>query len=316
MNSLVSIIIPAYNAEQWLDECLRSVLAQTWPTCEILVIDDGSTDRTASVAEQYAGPRLKLIRQPNRGAAAARNTGLKSARGDYIQFLDADDLLATDKIEHQINLLRQHDNRTLASGAWARFDREPSLAHFSPFSNWRDLSGVEFLQLHYEDGCMMHPAAWLAPRSLLDLSGPWNESLSLNDDGEYFARVMLAARHIVFCPAARSLYRSNLQNSLSRRKDATALASLYQSVDLTLANLLATDNTSRTRAAAAYAWKWTAFELYPGAPALSRAAMMKSKELDGSPRPFPGSGRFQLIARLLGWRLARRITCSTNRSGA
>jgi glycosyltransferase involved in cell wall biosynthesis len=304
----VSIIIPAYNAEPWIVECLRSALDQTWPACEILVIDDGSTDRTAAIAEQYVSPRLKLIRQANRGASAARNAGLKAASGEYIQFLDADDLLAPDKIEHQVNLLRLQDNNTLASGAWARFEHEYPKAHFSPFPNWRDLTGVEFLQLHYEEGCMMHPAAWLAPRSLLDRSGHWNETLSLNDDGEYFARVMLAATQIVFCPSARSYYRSNLSGSLSRRKDYAALDSLYRSVHLTLDKLLATDNSSRTRAAAAYAWKWAAFELYPGAPALSRSSMARSHALGGSSRPFPGSGRFQLLARIFGWRLARRIT--------
>lgn len=308
MNPLVSIVVPCYNASPWLAETLESALAQTWPEKEIILVDDGSTDDSLAIARSFENRGVRVFTQANRGASAARNVGFCTSSGGYIQFLDADDLLATDKIEQQVNLLRQHDNNTLASGAWTRFDREPGRVQFSPFPNWRDLTGVEFLQLHYEDGCMMHPAAWLAPRSLLEQAGPWNETLSLNDDGEYFARVMLAARQIVFCPTARSYYRSNLQNSLSRRKDTKSLDSLFQSVNLTVTKLLATDNTARTRAAAAYAWKWTAFELYPGAPALSSAAISKSIELGGSSRPFPGSGRFQLIARLLGWRLARRIT--------
>jgi glycosyltransferase involved in cell wall biosynthesis len=307
VNPLVSIIIPAHNAGPWIGEAIRSCQAQSWPAVEVTVVDDGSTDDTLAIANSFKSDRLSVIAQPNRGSSAARNAGLQAARGEYVQFLDADDLLAPDKIERQMQLLLTLDRMTLASGAWARFDRDPATANFSPQPNWRDLSGVEFLQLNFEEFLMMHPAAWLAPRTLLERVGPWNETLSLNDDGEYFARVALAADRIVFCNNARSYYRSNLSNSLSRRKDARALTSLFCSVELTLQRLLAVDRSPRTQAAAAYAWKWTAFELYPIAPALSRAAEENCRKLGGSLRPFPGSGQFQWASRLLGWRLARRF---------
>ena len=157
---------------------------------------------------------------------------------------------------------------------------------------------------------MMQPAAWLAPRAVLDRAGPWNEALSLNDDGEYFARVALAARQILFCPDARSYYRSGVSSSLSRRKDRRALASYFHSVELTAAHLSAADSSPRTRAALAYAWKWLAFEMYPGAPELADRAERESLALGGSSAPFPGARKFQLLASLLGWRLARRLTIS------
>lgn len=309
MTALVSIIVPCYNAERWLAQTLESALAQTWPEKEIIVINDGSRDDSLAVARRFEPRGVTVADQPNRGASAARNHGLRLARGDFIQFLDADDLLAPEKIERQVRWLQSRGGSQLASGAWARFDSDPASASFTPFANWRDLGGVEFLQLHYEEGCMMHPAAWLASRALLDRAGPWDETLSLNDDGEYFARVMLASPGIVFCAEARSYYRSNLSGSLSKRADRRALESLFHSVELTLAHLLATDNTDRTRAAVAYAWKWAAFELYPGAPDLSRAAEANSRRYGGSPRPFPAGGRFQLAARLFGWRFARRFFC-------
>ncbi len=307
MTPRVSIIIPCYNAERWVAATLESALAQTWPEKEIIVVNDGSTDGSAAAARAFAARGVRIIDQPNRGASAARNTGLRAARGDFIQFLDADDLLAPDKIAPQARLLAAGDGTRLASGAWARFESDPASAVFTSFPNWRDLTGVEFLQLHYEEFCMMHPAAWLAPRALLDRAGPWDESLSLNDDGEYFARVMLASRGIVFCAEARSYYRSNLSGSLSKRTDARALESLYRSVELTLAYLLAADRSPRTVSAAAYAWKWAAFELHPGAPELSRQAEEACRRLGGSDRPFPAGGRFQLASRLLGWRLAKRL---------
>lgn len=308
MEPLVSIIIPCYNASRWLGETLDSAFAQTWSNKEIILVDDGSTDASLAIARRYEPRGLRVLTQPNRGASAARNTGLAAARGDFIQFLDSDDLLAPDKIAQQILLFADGSRTRLSSGTWLRFHSRIEDAVAKPMPNWRDLTGVEFLQLHFETSGMMQPAAWLAPRPLLDRAGPWNESLSLNDDGEYFARVMLAADRIVFCSAARTYYRSNIPGSLSGRKNRSALESLYLSIDLTLSALLAADRSPRTLAAAAYAWKWMAFELYPGAPDLSRRAEANSRQLGGSRRPFPGSGRFQLAASVLGWRLAKRLT--------
>lgn len=309
MQPLVSIIIPCYNASLWLTDAIESALAQTWSQRELILVNDGSTDDSLAIARRFESRGVIVIDQANRGAAAARNAGLRVARGDFIQFLDADDLLAPEKIAAQMRLLTRCGERVLASGAWARFRDRPEEAVFSPFGNWRNLTGVEFLQLHFEHGWMMHPTAWLAPRALLDRAGPWDETLSLNDDGEYFARVMLAAERIEFCDAARSYYRSGLDSSLSGRKDRHSLESLYKSVDLTLRHLQAADRSPRTQAASAYAWKWLAFELYPSAAELARVAEENSHRLGGSTRALPAGGRFQLASRLIGWRLAKRLCC-------
>lgn len=303
---LVSILIPCYNAAHWLAAAVESALVQTWPDTEIIVINDGSKDESLAVARRFEARGVRVLDQPNAGAAAARNAGLRAARGQYIQFLDADDLLAPDKIEEQMRLLEPLGGRVLSSSRWAHFQESPEEASFKEQANYRDLTGVEFLQLHWEAGCMMQPAAWLAPRALLEAAGPWDESLSLNDDGEYFARVMLAAERIIFCRAACTYYRAHGGSRLSARRDRRSLESLYRSVESATGHLLAVDASARSRAAVAYAWKWTAFELYPGAPDLSRRAEAQASRLGGSPRPFPAGPRFQLAASLLGWRLARR----------
>ena len=85
MKQLVSIIIPAYNAEKWISACIESAISQTWPRKEILVVDDGSSDKTLEVAKSYSSPELRVFSQENRGASAARNHGLSMAQGDYIQ---------------------------------------------------------------------------------------------------------------------------------------------------------------------------------------------------------------------------------------
>ncbi|MDR5708499.1 MAG: glycosyltransferase family 2 protein, partial [Armatimonadota bacterium] len=90
MSPTVSLVIPAHNAEAYLREALDSVFAQTRPPDEVIVVDDGSLDRTPEIAASY-GDRVRLVRQPNRGEAAARNTGVRVAQGELIAFLDADD---------------------------------------------------------------------------------------------------------------------------------------------------------------------------------------------------------------------------------
>ena len=96
MKETVSIIIPVYNSEPYLSRCLDSVLAQTYPKIEVLLIDDGSTDNSYAICQQYAqrDSRMKVIHQQNQGAAAARNTGLDNATGEYIMFCDSDDILS------------------------------------------------------------------------------------------------------------------------------------------------------------------------------------------------------------------------------
>jgi glycosyltransferase involved in cell wall biosynthesis len=89
---LVSCVIPVYNGGRWLAETLDSVLAQTYRNCEILVVDDGSTDDSAEVASRFAGSGDGLVRKANGGTASARNLGVARSRGELIAFLDADDL--------------------------------------------------------------------------------------------------------------------------------------------------------------------------------------------------------------------------------
>ena len=99
---LVSIIIPVYNSEKYLAETITSAISQTWNNKEIIIIDDGSTDNSLTIAESFANEHIKIFSQPNKGASAARNKGLHEAKGDYIQFLDGDDLLMPNKIEVQL----------------------------------------------------------------------------------------------------------------------------------------------------------------------------------------------------------------------
>ena len=122
MVDLVSILIPCYNADKWLKETIESALSQTWSNKEIIIVDDGSTDNSLQIAKQFESNIVKVISQVNKGATAARNKAFEYARGDYIQWLDADDLLAPDKIEKQMREADSVGNpRILLSSSWANF---------------------------------------------------------------------------------------------------------------------------------------------------------------------------------------------------
>ena len=122
MAQLVSILIPAYNAEKWIRDTINSALSQTWPKKEVIIVDDGSTDNTLQIARQFESKSVKVITQENMGACVARNKALSFAQGDYIQWLDADDLLAPDKISQQLKYAGDGRNsQILLSSAWCRF---------------------------------------------------------------------------------------------------------------------------------------------------------------------------------------------------
>src|SRR5579872_4463293 len=165
MKPLVSILIPAYNAQQWIGYTLESAVAQTWPHKEIIVVDDGSTDETAEVARTFASRQVAVVQTGNQGAAAARNYALSVSQGDYVQWLDADDLLAPDKIERQLAELCEGDSkRILLSGPWAYFYYRTRSAHFVPNSLWQDLTPVEWLTRKMSENLHMQPGGWLVSR--------------------------------------------------------------------------------------------------------------------------------------------------------
>ena len=308
MKPLVSILIPCYNSQQWLTETIKSALAQTWKNIEIIIVDDGSTDNSLAIAKTFNDPNIKVISQENKGASVARNVALKEAQGDFIQYLDADDLLASDKIQLQLQFLENNSNSTfLVSGEWARFYNKPQEALFIPELLWQDLSPVDWLVCAWNNHIMMHPAAWLVPRKISEKAGLWNEDLSLNDDGEYFARVILASEGVQFCQGAKTYYRSGISESLSRSKSEKARQSEFLSLSLGTSNLLARENSPRTRKVCATVFQRFIYEAYPDVPELSAQAAVKVKEFGGSNLQPTGGKMFQLLSKFVGWQKAKKI---------
>ncbi|HEY0863715.1 MAG TPA: glycosyltransferase family 2 protein [Lacunisphaera sp.] len=305
---VVSIIIPCHNAAPWLRPAVESVLGQTWPLTEIIVIDDGSTDNSLALARQFESRGVRVVAQANAGASAARNHGLRLARGDLIQFLDADDLISPEKIGAQVELLHERPAGTVATCAWGRFQEDPRTARFVDDAVFRDFAPVDFLVLAGDTGAMMHPSCWLLPRPVVERAGPWDESLSLNDDGEYFARALLASAGMAFSATGRSYYRSGLRGSLSQQRGERARRSQFRSLELITQHLLAAEDTPRTRRAAANYFQRFIHDFFPAPADLMTDAAARIHALGGaSIGPPPMGAKTAALAAIIGWRNVWRL---------
>lgn len=306
---LVSVVMPAYNAQRWIGAAIRSVLAQEAVRLELIVVDDGSSDHTADIAQAFAAPHVHVVRQDNRGASAARNRGLALARGDYIQWLDADDMLAPGKIAAQLARARGLGRRDLLSGAFGEFHLVVERARFEPTALWGDHAPVEFLLQKFAGNLWMNPAVWLVSRELTRRAGPWDERLSLDDDGEYFARVIAASRAVHFVPEARVFYRRATTGSLSRGVSERAAQSLVRSLCASVATLRGLEDSPRARAACLHllqCWIDRGDCLHPDRPMLLGELQALARELGGSVRPPAPGWKYAPIVRLFGWGAVRR----------
>ncbi len=306
MAPLVSILIPAYNAERWIADAIGSAVAQTWSRTEIIVVDDGSRDATFQIARRFAARNVAVLRQQNEGAAAARNRAFAGCQGEYIQWLDADDLLASDKVEHQVKAAAHLSPRVLLSGAWGSFSTNSHRAKFVPTSLWQSLAPAEWLLRKLRDNLHMQTATWLVSRELTESAGSWDTRQAVDDDGEYFCRVLLASGGTLFVPEAKVFYRMMPSTRLShigssdRKKDAMLL-SMKRHID----SLRALEDSERVRQACiAYLQTWYVY-FYPERQDIVAEMQRLSKEVGGSlqvPRLRP---KYAWIQPIFGWAAAK-----------
>lgn len=305
---LVSILIPAYNAREWIADTVQSALAQTWKRTEIIVVDDGSTDSTLEVLEKFESQGVRVVTQKNQGAAAARNTALSLCRGEYIQYLDADDLLSPDKIAGQVEALQDGiSKRTLLSSPWGNFLFRYDRAEFIPTSLWCDLSPAEFLIRKMGQNLFMQTSTWLVSRELTEAAGLWDVALLTDDDGEYFCRVLLASDGIRFVPKGKVYYRASHFNSVSFIGLSNAKCEAqWRSMKLHIGYLRSLEDSPRVHAACLkYLQDWL-LSFYPERPNIVREAEQMAESLGGQLAAPRLSWKYSWIRALFGWRLAKR----------
>ncbi|WP_162417437.1 glycosyltransferase family 2 protein [Cyclobacterium roseum] len=308
---LVSIIIPVYNKASFVRESLDSALKQTYPHIEIITVNDGSTDDSLRILKEYAvrfPDRIKLIGSENRGVSAATNLGIKAAKGEYIQFLDADDILSRDKIERQLNLLQGYGYEVMASCEWKNFKKSIEETSLVPYNIFRDFdSGLAALLRFWNHQEMMAISSWLTHRHLIEKAGPWDESLVINQDGEFFCRVLAHAGEVVYEPVGKVFYRQPGQENVSQQRSAKAARSLLDSYISYEKIVLAVEDSHRVRMALKKVYLKFLYDTFPEYPLLLSEAKNRIQLLGVKQRVLIGGPKFQFMSKYLGFEIALKL---------
>jgi glycosyltransferase involved in cell wall biosynthesis len=308
MKQLVSILIPAFNAERWISDCLQSAIAQTWTWKEIIVVDDGSKDATFEIASKFESSNVQVVKQAKKGASAARNYALSLSQGDYIQWLDADDLLAPDKIARQLEGAEHgQSSRVMLSAAWGRFYYCPEMSRFHPNSLWEDLDPVEWLFRKVNQNLWMAIESWLISRKLTDMAGSWDETLYRDNDGEYFSRVLLSSVAIRFNGESRVFCRrGNFGISHDLTMSDQKLNSLSTSLFLYIQRLRAMEDSPRTQdACLKLLGRWSIY-FYPERMDIFERMQLIANGLDGQLAPPRLLYKYRWLQSLFGWHYAKK----------
>ena len=232
MSKLVSVIIPCYNAEKWIEEAINSCLNQAHPEVEIIIIDDGSTDRSLEIIKRYQ--EITWESGPNRGGSYARNRGFALSKGRYIQFLDADDYILPEKIKKQVAFLEETE-ADVVYGDWR---------HQRHFPNGQILleevkvSGVQqnILESLLADWWVA-PACLLFRRTVVEIAGGWDESLKAGQDRDFFLSVVMSGAKVVYQPGCYSVYRRYGNVTVSTTSKTRHLENHHLILQKTEANL-------------------------------------------------------------------------------
>lgn len=207
MSAKVSVVVPCFNGERTVGETIETALKQTWEPLEVIVVDDGSTDNSPEVLRGFRN-RITVAFGPNCGASSARNKGTALASGDYIQFLDADDLLAQNAVESRV-LALEASGADVAYGDWQRFEVSGKGSRRFGEIVSRQIEDIDAdVQIACATAFWAPPAALLYRRRIVDAIGSWHEGLPVIQDARY---LFDAARHgakFVHVPGVSAFYRS------------------------------------------------------------------------------------------------------------
>lgn len=317
MHNIISILIPCYNTEKFISDTLTSVINQSYKNLECIVVDDHSTDTSVEIIEKYCKKfpgKIKLYSNPGSGACAARNYAFEKSNGDYIQYLDADDLLTPNKIENQIALFTKYGDHIITNCKWGRFTDNPNEVKWEHQAINHDYdTPTDWLTDSWMGKGMAQTAVWLTPRHLIEKAGPWDESLAINQDGEFFCRILMQADGIKFCEDAGVYYRSGLSNSITQKKNtskikAESLLKSFQSYE----RLLSLKDNETVRKAIGNNYLNFMYRYYDYYPDLTLQAEKAFWNLGLKKMWAVGGNNFKFIAKTIGFKPAIQLKSILN----
>ncbi len=209
----LSVIVPCFNAEPWIEEALNSIFSQGLSDLEVIVVDDGSTDRSAQVVKQKF-PSVHLIQTANQGPSHARNTGTQASDGRFIQYLDADDVLAEGKLRTQLEMLEK-TGADVAYGDWQELEKTPTGSYAKKRLVSRQIPKEAEVALFTDFWCP--PAAYLFRCSIVSAVGEWKKNLPIIQDARFVLDCALKGARFAYCPGVMAYYRKSSQESVSKK---------------------------------------------------------------------------------------------------
>ena len=303
---MISIVIPTYNYARYIGRTLAHILAQTCRDFEIIVIDDGSTDDTRQVVERFQDARIRYVHQKNQGACVARNRGISEAKGDYLLFHDADDLIEPGHLEEYLQVAIENPGSNVY-GPSAKVKLENG--QFQVLSMKESCPGNDLLECwlgHW--GIPVHCILW--PRINVVRVGGWDEALHANQDGDYAMRALIAGIQFVYAdkaPPAKYLRHEDEKGQISSTvSEKTALSKIrvLEKIEGLLAEKGALQRKYRQALGEKY-YEFARLWLY-ALPEISDACFRKFRELNGLRKP-PGSYTNWMMLLLFGLRRKEQI---------
>jgi glycosyltransferase involved in cell wall biosynthesis len=229
VRSLVSIIIPVFNRKDFILECLESIIDQSYRPLEVIIVDDGSTDKSLDVISDFIENRIendldiKLIKQINSGAPKARNAGLKLANGEFVQFLDSDDLLLPDKLNNQVSAFKRLTDIVYSKAQFFINSRSNLKDKY-----WgRKLTGedIDYFEFPWQTMCALYRRCYLIDNQMY-----WDENLKIHQDWDFSIRHVIATDRIIFLDEVNSLYRSHDTDRIGLNLNVDKIKSMEQTL--------------------------------------------------------------------------------------
>lgn len=306
---LVSVLIPLYNAAPYIAETLDSLINQLYENIEVIIVDDGSTDNGGAIVKEYEKkyPFIKYILSENKGACHARNLAFRNSKGNYIQYLDADDYLSSDKISKQVNLLKMQSDKTVAYCRFEVFVSNSEATYSLTQLNKDYDKPVDWLIDSWNGKGMNAATIWLVPRKLIELAGDWNEEILKNQDGEFFTRVLLNADKILFVPDVIAYYRKDNPNSISTLIKENKILSQLKSIDLIVDYTLEKVDTSDVRSALVQLYYNLIYHYGNLYKEVLKQSRIRIKDMKTATPPRVGGSKFRMMQKVLGFNLAIKV---------
>lgn len=303
---LVSICIPLYNAQEYLQETLERLLAQTYANIEVVIVDDHSTDNSVSIVSGFKSDKIQLYTNPKKGGQSARNYAFSKATGDYIKFMDADDYCSPAMIENQLKcLLERGTDNTLVFSPVYMFYNDGEIIEVERNIDKDYTPGIELVTAIWSGKGFNCPHCHLMHRSLIEKTGGWDETIIKNQDGEFFARVANYADMALSFPDEHAMWRQT-RKGVSSNLSLKAHESVIETFGIIIKMILSYKNDAHNKFICGQKLGLYLYSNYPQiTPLVPRIKQILAE--NNCTLVLPNKKILNLLSSLLGWKTALSI---------